>query len=101
MLKGGRSSSKSLSTMLSQSRLSLPRDGHLKEHLKQVEKLLLFSEAVKAGHSRYCWIGNGKSTPHLPKINLVHEDNGEKFVLDDDFNIMMEESKDADVIISV
>ncbi|GKC87538.1 hypothetical protein Tco_1148187 [Tanacetum coccineum] len=40
--------------------------------------------------------------PHLPKINLVYEDNVEKFVLDDDdFNIMMEESKDAAVIISV
>ncbi|GJX23275.1 hypothetical protein Tco_0227720 [Tanacetum coccineum] len=40
--------------------------------------------------------------PHLPKINLVYEDNGEKFVLDDDdFNIMMEESKDVVVIISV
>ncbi|GKD44706.1 hypothetical protein Tco_1269351 [Tanacetum coccineum] len=38
--------------------------------------------------------------PHLPKINLVYEDNGEKFVLDD-FNIMMEESKDAAVIINV
>ncbi|GKC80527.1 hypothetical protein Tco_1131301 [Tanacetum coccineum] len=40
--------------------------------------------------------------PHLPKINLVYEDNREIFVLDDDdFNIIMEESKDDAVIISV
>ncbi|GKD44705.1 hypothetical protein Tco_1269350 [Tanacetum coccineum] len=110
---GGRSSSKSLSTMKSTKGQSLKRALEASgEATTSKRRKITFMVKYRDNHKRV--LEGSESTtiadivgfvnekyPHLPKINLVYEDNGEKFVLDDDFNITMEESKDADVIINV